>query len=44
MAQLPKGFKKDIRITPQPIGFGQRQDILDDISSKGTFLPRGVMY
>jgi hypothetical protein len=41
---VPKGFKKDIRITPQPIGFGQRQDMLDDISRKGTFLPRGVMY
>jgi hypothetical protein len=44
MAHLPKGFRKDIRITPQPIGFGQRQDMLDDISRKGTFLPRGVMY
>lgn len=44
MANLPKGFRKDIRITPQPIGFGQRQDMLDDISRKGTFLPRGVMY
>jgi hypothetical protein len=41
---VPKGFRKDIRITPQPIGFGQRQDMLDDISRKGTFLPRGVMY
>jgi hypothetical protein len=44
MAHLPKGFRKDIRITPQSIGFGQRQDMLDDISRKGTFLPRGVMY
>ena len=41
---VPKGFKKDIKITRQPIGFEERQDILDDIARKGTFLPRGVMY
>jgi hypothetical protein len=44
MARLPKGFRTDIKITPQPIGFGQRQGILDDIANKGTFLPRSVMY
>jgi hypothetical protein len=44
MANLPKGFRKDIKITHQPIGFEQRQDMLDDIARKGTFLPRGVMY
>lgn len=41
---VPKGFRKNIKITPQPIGFEQRQNILDDISRKGMFLPRGVMY
>ncbi len=41
---VPKGFKKDINIVRQPYGFEQRQGYLDDISNKGTFLPRGVMY
>jgi hypothetical protein len=41
---LPKGFKKDINIVRQPYGFEQRQGYLNDISNKGTFLPRGVMY
>jgi hypothetical protein len=41
---VPKGFRKDINITRQPYGFEQRQGYLDDISRKGTFLPRGVMY
>lgn len=44
MANLPKGFRKDINIVRQPYGFEQRQGYLDDISRKGTFLPRGVMY
>jgi hypothetical protein len=44
MAHLPKGFRKDINIVRQPYGFEQRQGYLDDISRKGTFLPRGVMY
>ena len=41
---MPKGFKKNINIIRQPVGFEQRQGILDDIAYKGTFLPRGVMY
>jgi hypothetical protein len=41
---VPKGFRKDINIVRQPYGFEQRQGYLDDISHKGTFLPRGVMY
>jgi hypothetical protein len=41
---VPKGFRKDINIVRQPYGFEQRQGYLDDISYKGTFLPRGVMY
>jgi hypothetical protein len=41
---VPKGFKKDINIVRQPYGFEQRQGYLDNISHKGTFLPRGVMY
>lgn len=41
---LPKGFKKKINFLNQKIGFERRQEILDDIADKGTFLPRGVMY
>jgi len=41
---LPKGFIKKINFLNQKIGFEKRQEILDDIADKGTFLPRGVMY
>jgi hypothetical protein len=41
---LPKGFRKNIKITKDKVGFARRQEILDDIDNKGTFLPRGVMY
>jgi hypothetical protein len=41
---LPKGFRKNIKLTKDKVGFERRQEILDDIDRKGTFLPRGVMY
>lgn len=41
---VPKGFRKDIKIIKDSVGFERRQDILDGISAKGTYLPRGVMY
>jgi hypothetical protein len=41
---LPKGFKKNIKLTRPKIGFERRQEILDDIANQGTFLPRGVGY
>lgn len=44
MCAVPKGFRKNIRITKDKVGFERRQEILDDIDNKGTFLPRGVMY
>ena len=44
MGKLPKGFRKDIKIGPQKIGPEKRQEILDDIDNKGTFLPKGVSY
>lgn len=40
---MPKGFLTDINIHNQKIGFPRRQEILDDIADKGTFLPRGVL-
>lgn len=39
---VPKGFKNNINIQPSKVGPERRQEILDDISDKGTFLPRGV--
>ncbi len=40
---MPKGFLTNINIHNQKIGFPRRQEILDDIADKGTFLPRGVL-
>jgi hypothetical protein len=44
MCALPKGFRKNIKLVKDKVGFERRQEILDDIADKGTFLPRGVMY
>lgn len=40
---LPKGFKKNIDITPHKEGVERREQLLRNISEDGTFLPRGVM-
>ena len=40
---MPKGFLTNIDIHNHKIGFPRRQEILDDIADKGTFLPRGVL-
>lgn len=37
-----KGFRNGINIQPHKVGFPRRQEILDDIADKGTFLPRPV--
>jgi hypothetical protein len=39
---VPKGFRTNININQGKVGPERRQEILDDISDKGTFLPRGV--
>ena len=39
---VPKGFRNNININPSKIGPERRQEILDGIDQKGTFLPRGV--
>ncbi len=41
---LPKGFRKNIKLTRPKVGVERRQEILDDIADQGTFLPRGVSY
>lgn len=43
MAILPKGYKKTVQIKNQKVGFERRQEILDDITYKDTFLPKGVL-
>jgi hypothetical protein len=40
---MPKGYKTNININPGKIGPERRQEILDGIADKGTYLPRGVM-
>lgn len=40
---MPKGFLTNIDIHNHKIGFPRRQEILDDIANKGTFLPKGVL-
>ena len=41
---VPKGFRKNINLIKSKTGLDRRQEILNDIDNKGTFLPRGVMY
>lgn len=40
---VPKGYRTNINIVNQKIGPERRQEILDDIADKGTFLPKGVL-
>lgn len=40
---LPKGYRKNLNITDPKIGTERRQQLLDNISEKGTYLPRGVL-
>ena len=41
---LPKGFKKNVKLKNSLVGVERRQELLDDIDYKGTFLPKGVGY
>ena len=43
MCAMPKGYMTNIKITNTKIGVERRQQILDDITDKGTFLPKGVL-
>ena len=44
MCALPKGFRKNIKIVKPKTGVARREELIDDFSKGGTFLPRGVMY
>lgn len=40
---MPKGYLTNINIKNEKIGPAKRQELLDGIADKGTFLPRGVL-
>jgi hypothetical protein len=44
MSGLPKGFRKKVNFITQSEGPEKRQDILDDIDYKGTYLPKSIFY
>lgn len=39
---VPKNFRNNINVQPVKIGPERREEIIDDITDKNTFLPRGV--
>ncbi len=41
---MPKGCRKNLNFNDKKVGPERRQEILDEITDNGTFLPRGVMY
>jgi hypothetical protein len=41
---LPKGYRKNLNITPKSIGNDRREEMLEDISKNGTYLPKGVLH
>jgi hypothetical protein len=41
---LPKQIKKHLPLVPQKVGKERRQELLDQITDDGTFLPKGVLH
>jgi hypothetical protein len=41
---LPKKIKNYLPLTPEKVGRERRQQMLDDITDQGTFLPKGVLH
>ena len=41
---LPKKIKKHLPLIPEKVGRDRRQEMLDDITDDGTFLPKGVLH
>ena len=41
---LPKKIKNYLPLTPEKVGRERRQQMLDDITDHGTFLPKGVLH
>ncbi len=41
---LPKKIKNYLPLTPEKVGRERRQEMLDDITDQGTYLPKGVLH
>ena len=41
---LPEKQKKHLPLIPLKVGRERRQEMLDDIQEKGTYLPKGVLH
>lgn len=41
---LPKKIKNYLPLTPEKVGRERRQQMLDDVTDHGTFLPKGVLH
>ena len=41
---LPKKIKNYLPLTPEKVGQERRQQMLDDVTEHGTFLPKGVLH
>ena len=41
---LPSKIKKHLPLIPEKVGRERRQEMLDDITDHGTFLPKGVLH
>ena len=41
---LPKKIKKHLPLIPEKVGRERRQEMLEDITDHGTFLPKGVLH
>ena len=40
---LPKKIKKHLPLIPEKVGRERRQEMLDDITNDGTFLPKSIV-
>jgi hypothetical protein len=41
---LPKKIKKTLPLVPKKVGKERRQEMLDQVTDGGTFLPKGVLH
>ena len=41
---LPKKIKNHLPLIPEKVGRERRQEMLDDITNQGTYLPKGVLH
>lgn len=44
MCALPKGFRNNIKLINPKVGYERREELVDFLSDKNTFLPQGVHY